>query len=410
MLEERTYNYVAIDKDGKKVKGNEPGPNENAVYNRLKAEGLTPKKITRHSDSVMQKEIEIPGFEKKAKLKSLALFTRQFALLIRTGIPIPEALQIVAVQTDDKVLKAALEDVHDDLERGLSLSKAMEKHPLAFPDLLVAIINVGESSGMLDTSLDSMAEAYKKDLEMRQKVRSAMSYPIIVLVIIVLVVAGMLIFIVPQFEGMFADMGADLPLPTQILVTISQNMLVIAPIVIGVIALLIILYNKFKNEEWLRSRVDMMKLKIPVFGTLNLRVSISRFSKNLSMMLDAGIPLTQAFKLVADTSNNWVISTSIEKVIADVELGKSLSASMEHLDVFPPMVRQLIAVGERTGSMSEMLDQAASFYDDEVEELTETLANSIEPFMIVILGGVVGGIVLALYLPMIQMMTLISEG
>lgn len=410
MSMERTYDYVALDEDGKKIKGTEPGANENAVYNKLKSQGLTVQKISRHSDSVMQTEIEIPGLQKKAKLKSLAVFARQFALLIRTGISLPEALQIVSAQTDDKVLKNALEEVYDDLERGVSLSKAMEKHPLAFPKLLVAIVNVGESGGFLDRSMEAMADAYKTDLELRQKIKSAMTYPVIVVIVVVLVLIAMLVFVVPQFQEMFTSMGAELPLPTQILVSLSNNMAIILPIAGGILFVLFLLYARFKDELWLKSRVDMFKLKAPVFGTLNLKISISRFTRNLSMMLDAGVPMTEAFRLVSDTANNWVISNSIEMVIRDIELGKSFAESVEHLEVFPMMVKRLIAVGERSGSMSAMLDQAADFYDDEVRETSDALSSSIEPLMILVLGGVVGGMLIALYLPMFSMMSLMSEG
>lgn len=409
MSMEKTFKYTALDERGKTIKGTESGANEESIYGKLKSQGLTVQSISRYSDSVMQTEINIPGFQKKAKLKSLAVFARQFALLIKTGITIPESLEIVAQQTDDKILQEALEEVHDDIERGMTLSEAMAKHPLAFPQLMVAIVNVGESGGFLDRSMESMADSYKIDLELRQKIKSAMTYPVLVFIVVVIVLIAMLVFVVPQFEEMFTSMGADLPVPTQMLVTLSNNMVTILPISGGILLVLFLVYSKFKNEEWLRSRVDLFKLKMPVFGSLNLKISIARFSRNLSMMLNAGVPMTEAFRLVSDTANNWVISNSIEMVIRDIELGKSFSESIEHLEVFPTMVKRLISVGERSGSMSIMLDQAADFYDDEVREASDSLSASIEPIMIMVLGGVVGGMLIALYLPMFGMMSLMSE-
>ena len=409
MAKERKFEYVYNDSSGKKKKGKIETTSTERAYQLLRSEGITPLKVTDLDNDVMQKEIVIPGFEPKAKLKALAIFCRQFSLMIRAGIPILEALEVSAEQTEDKVLKKALAEVHKDVESGLSLSASMGKHSKAFPNLLVAIVEVGEDGGFLDESLNSMARIYKTELELKQKVRGAMIYPIVVLSITLLVLTGMLIFVVPMFEEMFASLDAELPMITQILVSISKNMAIIVPIFLVIVGILIFLYRKFKDEEWLRSRVDRMKLKVPVFGNLTTKVAVARFTSNLGMMLAAGVPLIRSLQLVSKTADNWVISNAVNEAVAGMENGKSFSASIDRFEMFPDMVKNMVVVGERSGTMPTMLATVAEFYDDEVREASESLTSAIEPLLIVVLGVLVGGMLLALYTPMFTMVTTMSE-
>lgn len=409
-MADKTFQYTATDRHGKKVKGKIDASNNDRAYQMLTMQGLSPIRVVDIENDVMQKEISIPGFEPKSKLKNLAIFCKQFALLIKSGIPMLEAVRVSGEQTEDKVLKKALTVVHADIENGIPLSLAMEKHPNAFPDLLVAIISVGEEGGFLDESLASMAKTYKTELELKRKVKSAMMYPFIVIGITALVVGALLVFVVPQFAEMFESMDAELPFITQILVSISKNMLIVIPSVLVALFIFVFFYRKYAKEEWLRSRVDKWKLKVPVFGNLNTKVAVARFTGNLGMMLSAGVPLIQALMLVSSTANNYILSKAIEETVQGLENGRSFSSSIEKFDMFPPMVKNMIVIGESSGNMSTMLGTVAEFYDEEVKEASENLAAAIEPLMILVLGVVIGGMLMALYMPMFSIMNTMSSG
>lgn len=404
------YTYHAVDSHGKKKKGEVEANSEERAYQLIKAQGMAPITIKNKSTDFLQKDIAIPGLERRAKKKALALFCKQFALLIKSGIPILESLRVVSEQTEDKVLKTALAQVSDDVEAGLPLSTAMEKHKFAFPTLLVSIVAVGESGGFLDRSFSSMAKSYQEEVELNQKVRSALMYPVIVVVLTSLIVTAMLIFVVPMFTKMFEGLGAELPLPTQILVAVSSKMVYIIPSVIIFLIIFIILYRQYKDEEWLRSRVDRWKLKVPVFGNLLRKLAITRFCGNLSMMIYSGTPLLRALEMVGPTTNNWVFENTIRNATLKVENGQSFSASIEKSEVFTPMVKNMVAVGENSGSMSVMLDTVKEFYDEEVKEMSENLSSAIEPFLIVFLGILIGSMLMALYMPMFTLFNAMSQG
>lgn len=406
----KEFDYVATDGTGKRVKGSIAASSIERAYQLVLAQGLSPIKVTKKADGFLQQDINIPGFEKKAKLKPLAIFCKQFALLVRSGMPMLESIRISAEQSEDKVLKKALEEVADDVESGASLTSAMLKHEAAFPGLLSAVVAVGEEGGFLEKSLDSMAKTYKSELELRQRLKSATTYPIIVIVASLLVLAVMLIFVVPIFAEMFEGLGAELPVATQILVNISKNSIIIFPVLAVISVALAIFYRKYKNEVWMLSRVDAIKLKLPVFGSLSTKIAVARFSRNLSMMLRAGVSLPNALRKVAGTADNWVISTAIEKAVVEMENGGNFSTSIGKLTMFPTMVTQMIVVGEKSGSLADMLDTVADFYDEEVKEASESLASALEPILIVVLGGLVGGMLFALYTPMFSLFQKMSEG
>lgn len=406
----KEFDYVATNGAGKRVKGSIPAPSVERAYQLVLAQGLSPIKVTKKADGFLQQDINIPGFEKKAKLKPLAIFCKQFALLVRSGMPMLESIRISADQSEDKVLKKALDEVADDVENGASLTIAMQKHEEAFPGLLTSVVAVGEEGGFLEKSLDAMAKTYKTELQLRQRLKSATTYPIIVIVASVAVLAVMLMFVVPIFAKMFEGLGAELPVATQILVNISNNSIIIFPILAVLTVALMIFYRKYKNEIWMVSRVDAVKLKLPVFGSLSTKIAVSRFSRNLSMMLKAGVSLPNGLRKVAGTADNWVISTAIEKAVNEMENGGDFSTSIGKLTMFPSMVTQMIVVGEKSGSLADMLDTVADFYDDEVKEASESLASALEPILIVVLGGLVGGMLFALYTPMFSLFQKMSEG
>ena len=408
--EQNEFSYVALDSSNRRKKGTIKSSSQGRAYQALLAQGLQPVEVKSQADNFMSKDIQIPGLEKKAKLKDLVIFTKQFALLIESGMPLLESISISTQQTEDKVLKSALKSVYTDVERGTSLSNSMDRHPQAFPGLLTSVVRVGEEGGFLDESMRAMSKTYQSELELKQRIKSAMTYPVIVVGVALAVLSAMVIFVVPIFAEMFENLDAELPFATQVLVAISSKAVIIFPILGVVIAGLVFFFKYFKNEIWLKSWVDNFLLKVPVFGPITTKTAIARFSRNLSMMLTAGVPLTSALRLVSSTSDNYHIEKAVSKSVDSMENGATLASSMDAFTMFPLMVKNMVSVGERSGSLSPMLDSVADFYELETKEASERLSASLEPFLLVVLGVLVGGMLFALYLPMFSLFAKISEG
>lgn len=401
------YAYVAQNSKGTKLKGKVEASSEARAYAALKAQGLVPISV-KPAASGMQMEINIPGFKKRVKVKQLSVFAKQFGTLLKAGMPLVKSLQVITSQTESPVLKKALQAVLADVEGGSTLGNAMAKQPHAFPVLMVSLVKVGEGGGFLDKTLESVATNMQAEVELRGKVKGALMYPLIVGIIAILAVAMMLIFVVPVFEEMFKSMGAELPAPTRLLITLSQNMKFIAPLFILFVGGFSFWYKRNKDKESIRKVVDRMKLKAPVFGNLNRKVAIARFTRNLAMMLAAGVPLLNALQLVGAAANNWVMEDALDGVMDEMKKGKSFAAPMAAYPVFPPIVTQMISVGEESGALATMLDSIADFYEEEVKLTTEALSSAMEPFMIMFLGGMVGGMVVALYMPMFSLFKTLS--
>jgi type IV pilus assembly protein PilC len=398
LLEE--YNYRAVDMAGGAiVKGTLEAAGENAVTAKLRAQGLTPLEVTLTSKTGLNRDISVPGFERRVKVGTLAVFAKQMAGLINAGLPLMRTLTILIEQAEDKKLQSALVGVHASVESGSSFSVALAAHPDVFPPLMISMVRVGEMGGFLGQSLSTIAETYQREAELQGKIKSATTYPIIVFVIAILGVIAMITFVVPVFEGMFESMGSALPLPTQILVTLSNNMVWVLPvmIVLGIAGWLWWVRNR--REEKVRKAVDPWKLKLPVFGPLATKIAVARFSRSLAMMLDAGVPLVQALSIVGSASNNWKIEQAVRDIQESVKQGRSFSAPLAKAEVFPPMVAQMIAVGEESGTLADMLESIADFYENEVETATDQLTASIEPILIVGIGIIIGGMVVSLYMP-----------
>ncbi|MGN7797896.1 type II secretion system F family protein [Leifsonia sp. 22587] len=341
------------------------------------------------------------------KLKDLAVMSRQMATMIGSGLSLLRTLNILAEQTESKRLGQILGEVRDAVEDGTSLSAAMAKHDVDFPPLMISMVRAGETGGFLDSALDSIAENFEKEVKLRDTIKSAMTYPIIVLVMSLVSVVAMLIFIVPVFKNMFQSLGGQLPLPTQILVVLSESMVWLGPLLAIVIIGTWLWWRVNKNTERVRRVVDPLRFRMPVFGKLAKKIAIARFTKNLSNMIGAGVPILQALHTVGATSGNWVIQNALEQVAESVRKGESIAKPMARVEAFPPMVTQMIAVGEDAGSLETMLDKIAMFYDNEVESMTESLTSLIEPLLIAFLGVVIGGMIIALYMPIFQIATLI---
>ncbi|WP_203579196.1 type II secretion system F family protein [Microbacterium hibisci] len=392
--------YRAVDpRGGSVVKGTIEAASESAVTGKLKAQGLTPLEVNLKSNTGLNRDIKLPGATKTVSARTLAVFSRQMAGLINAGLPLMRTLAILIEQTDDKRLQPALVQVQADVESGSSFSAALARHPQTFPPLMLSIVKVGEAGGFLGSALGSIADNYQREAELHNKIRAAVTYPAIVLIIAIIGVLVMVTFVVPIFEGMFRGLGSALPLPTQILVTISQNMWWIIPAIILVVVVVLIWWRANRHTEQYRRVVDPIKLKMPVFGKLTTKIAVARFARNLSMMLNAGVPIIQALAIVGQASNNWKIEQAVRDVQESIRQGRSFAAPLAKADVFPAMVPQMVSVGEESGTLVDMLASIADFYEDEVETATSQLSSTIEPILIVGLGIVIGGMVVSLYLP-----------
>ncbi len=392
--------YRAVDpRGGSVVKGTIEAASESAVTGKLKAQGLTPLEVSLKSTTGLNREIKMPGATKHVSARTLAVFSRQMAGLINAGLPLMRTLSILIEQTDDKRLQPALVQVQADVESGSSFSAALARHPQTFPPLMLSIVKVGEAGGFLGSALGSIADNYQREAELHNKIRAAVTYPAIVLVIAIIGVLVMVTFVVPIFEGMFKGLGSELPLPTQILVTISQNMWWIIPTIVLVVIVAVIWWRANRHTEQYRRFVDPIKLKMPVFGKLTTKIAVARFARNLSMMLNAGVPIIQALAIVGQASNNWKIEQAVRDVQESIRQGRSFAAPLAKAEVFPAMVPQMVSVGEESGTLVDMLSSIADFYEDEVETATAQLSSTIEPILIVGLGIVIGGMVISLYLP-----------
>ena len=392
--------YRAVDsRGGSVVKGTIEAASESAVTGKLKAQGLTPLEVTLKSNTGLSREIKLPGATKTVSARTLAVFSRQMAGLINAGLPLMRTLSILIEQTDDKRLQPALMQVQADVESGSSFSAALARHPQTFPPLMLSIVKVGEAGGFLGSALGSIADNYQRDAELQNKIRAAVTYPAIVLAIAIIGVLVMVTFVVPIFQDMFEGLGSSLPLPTQILVAISNNMWWIIPSIVLVVIVAVIWWRANRHTLQYRKVVDPIKLKMPVFGKLTTKIAVARFARNLSMMLNAGVPIIQALSIVGQASNNWKIEEAVRDVQESIRQGRSFAAPLAKAEVFPAMVPQMVSVGEESGTLVDMLSSIAEFYEDEVETASAQLSSTIEPILIVGLGIVIGGMVISLYLP-----------
>jgi type IV pilus assembly protein PilC len=396
----RTYDYEALDAAGKRTKGKVEATTDAAAAAALRAQGVMPLKLN-ESGKGLQKEIKIPGLGGRVKIKDLAVLARQFATMTSSGLSLLRSLAILEEQTPNVKLATALREVRRDVESGTSLSGALGKQDRIFPRLMIAMVAAGETGGFLDQALDRIAVNFEKDANLRAKIKSALTYPMLVVGFSIVMLIAVLVFIVPIFEKMFANLGGKLPLPTRILVAISHQIWWILPLTAAAIAVAAAWFRKKLHDDpaW-RLGFDRFKLRLPVFGTLFAKIAISRFARNLGTLLHVGVPVLQALDIVGATTGNSVVAEAMKDVQRSVRDGQTMSAPLERHPIFPAMVTNMMQVGEETGQMSAMLDKVSDFYDHEVEAATEALTSAIEPIMVVVMGGLIGVMVVCLYLPM----------
>jgi type IV pilus assembly protein PilC len=402
-----SYTYRVRTKEGRIVEGSMAADGEGAVAARLRGQGFVPIQISKESKVSAKTELHI--LPQKVKLKDLAVFSRQFATMINSGLSLLRSLNILSEQTENSLLATTIGLLRDDVEKGSSLSGSMSKHPKVFNKLYVAMVRAGETGGQLDTVLTRVADNLESDYRLRQKVKSAMTYPIVVAGIAALLVTIMLLFVVPTFAGMFTDLGGTLPLPTKILLVLSQQAKLLVPLTIVLAVVGTIVYKRSRRASAdVRLRTDKIKLKIPIFGDLFQKVAVSRFTRTLGLLLRAGVPVLQALDIVSESTGNEVLARAAQDVKESVRSGETMASPLNKHSIFPPMVVQMISVGEDTGALDAMLDKISDFYDQEVESTTEQLTSLIEPIMIAVLGGIVGAMVIALYMPMFKIFDLIK--
>lgn len=400
------YLVKARSRNGRLVESKQKAISEAEALSRVRQQGMTPIAVEL-AGTGLNKDIKFG--KGKVKLKDLAIFTRQFATMLGSGLPILRCLSILSEQTQSDRLRDLLIEVRDQVEQGDSLSEAFAKHE-EFPPIMVSMVRAGEVGGFLDTTMLQIAESLEADVKLRGKIKAALTYPIAVGVIAVLITIGMLIFIVPVFDTLFTELGGALPLPTQILVNAS-NLLKNPMFFVPALALVFggsFLYRKNKNKPGVRRVMDPLKFRIPVFGKLFQKVALARFTRNFSTLLHAGVPILTTLDIVGETSGNVVIADAIRDVKESVRQGTGIARPLTDHAVFPEMVVQMIAVGEDTGALDAMLRKIADFYDQEVEATTEQLMALLEPIMIMVLGGIVGGMIVAMYMPIFQIFELVK--
>ena len=385
---------------GNKRKGEIEAPNEAAVLSQLKRLRIDDPKIKEKPKDLFE---NIAFFQPKITGKDLVIFTRQLSTMIDAGLPLVQCLQILARQQDNTTFKRILTEIQTDVETGMTLADAMRKHPKVFDNLYSNMIEAGELGGILDTILSRLAAFKEKSMALHKKIKGAMTYPTICLAISFIILGIILVFVVPVFESMFSSFGQALPLPTQVVVLMSNYVKSNIIYMIAAIFVVIFIVKKIYGTQKGRIKMDALFLQLPVVGILLRKVAVAKFTRTLSTMLESGVPILDALEVVAKTSGNKIIEQAVYHVADSIAEGRPLAEPLEESGVFPNMVIQMINVGESVGALDSMLEKIADFYDEEVDQAVENLTSMIEPFMMVFLGGMIGGIVVAMYLPIFKM-------
>ena len=399
------YQWVGKNRKDEVQKGEIEAVSEEVVTAQLTRQRITPTKVKQKSKDLFE---NVTFLQPKVKERDVILFARQFSTMIDAGLPIIQCLDILYSQQGNATFKKMLKEIKESVEGGATLAEALKKFPKQFDNLFVNMIAAGEAGGILDGILRRLAAYMEKAAKLKAQVKGAMTYPIVTLIIAVLVLAVILVFVIPVFEEMFADFGGELPIPTQIVVAMSD--MVKSKIIYIIIGLFLftIAFKKFHGTEKGRDFVDKMLLKIPVFGDLLRKVAVAKFTRTMGTMLASGVAILEALDIVAKTAGNKTVEKAIYSVRKGIAEGRTMADPLTQSGVFPSMVCQMIGVGESTGALDAMLEKIADFYDEEVDQAVENLTALIEPFMLVFLGVTIGGLVVAMYLPIFKMAGAIS--
>lgn len=393
-----TFQYTAINPSGKQVKGTMDADNEVKVSEQLKRDGMIPVEVK--AGSALNKDIQLGIFKKKVKTRDLSLFCRQFVSMHSAGVTILESMKMLAEQTENPTLQAALNDVYLSVQKGETLANSMRKLPDVFPKLLIHMVEAGEASGSLEVAFERMAVQFEKSAKLQSLVKKTMVYPIMVLVVAVVVVIVMLVYVVPTFMGMFADMEIEMPKITLMVVAASEYMQKNWIVIVVIIITLVFAFKWFKKTPTGEGIIAKLALKLPLFGDLTTKQNSAKFARNLSTMLAAGISMPEAVEITAETMGNIYYTEAMKTAKNDVMQGIPLSQPLEKSGLFPPMVCHMTRIGEETGNIESMLDTLADYYEEEVEVATEALMAALEPMMIIMLAGICGVIIGAVIAPM----------
>jgi type IV pilus assembly protein PilC len=393
-LKEIVFEWEGKDKNGKVVRGEMRAGGEAMVSASMRRQGILVTKV---------KKRRLSG-GRSIKQKDIAIFTRQLATMMKAGVPLIQSFDIVARGSTNPRMTRMLTDIRSDVETGTSLSAAFRKHPLYFDSLYCNLVEAGEAGGILEQLLERLAVYQEKSMAIKNKIRSALIYPVAVLVVAFVVVAVIMIFVIPAFKDVFKSFGADLPAPTLVVIAMSEFFVKFWYLIFGIlIGGVYVFFESWKRSPRMQKVMDRMLLRAPIFGDLVMKSSVARWTRTLSTMFAAGVPLVEALDSVGGASGNAVYAEATEQIQKDVSTGSALTTSMQTTGVFPVMVIQMCAIGEESGSLDQMLGKAAEFFEDEVDEAVKGLSSLLEPFIIVILGTIIGGIVVAMYLPIFKL-------
>ena len=393
-LKEIVFEWEGKDKNGKVVRGEMRAGGEAMVSASMRRQGILVTKV---------KKRRLSG-GRSIKQKDIAIFTRQLATMMKAGVPLIQSFDIVGRGSTNPRMTRMLTDIRSDVETGTSLSSAFRKHPLYFDSLYCNLVEAGEAGGILEQLLERLAVYQEKTMAIKNKIRSALIYPVAVLVVAFVVVAVIMIFVIPAFKDVFKSFGADLPAPTLVVIAMSEFFVKYWYLIFGILGGgVYVFFESWKRSPRMQKVMDRMLLRAPVFGDLVMKSSVARWTRTLSTMFAAGVPLVEALDSVGGASGNAVYAEATEQIQKDVSTGSALTTSMQTTGVFPVMVIQMCAIGEESGSLDQMLGKAAEFFEDEVDEAVKGLSSLLEPFIIVILGTLIGGIVVAMYLPIFKL-------
>jgi type IV pilus assembly protein PilC len=398
------FNWEARSKAGAVQKGVMEAANTSQVEAQLKKYGFTGITV-KETGKGLSMELKLPGGmgAPKIETKDLVVFTRQFATMIDSGLPLVQCLDILGSQQENKTFKEVLLKVKESVESGSTFADALAKHPKAFDQLYVNLVAAGEVGGILDTILNRLAAYIEKAMKLKKQVKGAMVYPITIMSIAVVVVGVILVFVIPTFAKMFADFGGELPMPTKVVIALSEFMTKYILVIIAALVGIKFAIGKYYATPKGRKNIDRLALHAPIIGPLVRKVSVAKFTRTLGTMISSGVPIMDGLEIVAKTSGNKIVEESIYKVRQSISEGKTVAEPLAESGVFPPMVVQMIAVGEATGAMDTMLNKIADFYDDEVDDAVGALTAMMEPLLMVFLGTTVGGLVIAMYLPIFKL-------
>lgn len=403
-----TYTYKALDDSGAMQTGELGSRSKDEAISRLRRLGLRPISITETGASAFGREYSMPGFGPRVKGRDLAVMARQFATMINAGVPMLRTLEVLASQSTSPVLASTLDQVRFDVEGGESLSNAIGRHPKVFDTLFVSMVRAGETAGALDSVLLQLASTLEQSVSTRQKIRSALAYPIAVSVMVVGVITVMLLFVVPTFAGIYDDLGGTLPAPTQALVDVSAALTGNLPLILLLIVGSAVALRQWKRTEAGRYRWDWLMLRVPLVGNLLLKSSVARFGRTMAVLTKSGVPVLETLRIASGTVGNDVFARALLDTREAVRDGEPLAKNLGKSPVFPTMAVQLIAVGEETGALDEMFDIVATSFEEEVEAAVSGFSAVIEPVMMALIGLLVGGMVIALYLPMFRVIDLVQ--